>query len=160
MTEIRRVAKTDQTAAALRREFITEMVARYYGRPALEAEVDEELGVRPYDLAVTLLAFDGDEAVGCAGVRERPEYTELKCLYVRPSQRGTGLSSRLVAEAERAAVELGGTKIRLETRGDLIEARRLYARLGYVEIPPYGSDPYTEHSFEKQLSETERMLPQ
>ncbi|HEV7899165.1 MAG TPA: hypothetical protein VGP31_15120 [Planosporangium sp.] len=40
----------------------------------------------------------------------------------------------------------------LETRHDLVEARNLYAKHGYVEIPPYFDDPYAEHWFEKRLA--------
>ena len=34
---------------------------------------------------------------------------------------------------------------------DLVEARRLYARQGYSEIPAYNSGPYAEHWFEKRV---------
>jgi hypothetical protein len=47
---------------------------------------------------------------------------------------------------------LGVTTIRLDTRHDLIEARRLYARHGYAEIEPYSDAPYADHWFEKQLA--------
>ncbi|MEH0973839.1 hypothetical protein V6U77_22190 [Micromonospora sp. CPCC 205546] len=51
--------------------------------------------------------------------------------------------------AGRAA---GVDRIRLDTRGDLVEARALYARHGYREIPAYHDGPYAEHWFEKVLS--------
>jgi ribosomal protein S18 acetylase RimI-like enzyme len=57
-----------------------------------------------------------------------------------------------VAAAERAARELGAARIVLDTRGDLVEARALYARLGYTETGPHNADPYAEHWFAKALS--------
>jgi hypothetical protein len=41
--------------------------------------------------------------------------------------------------------------MRLDTRGDLTEARALYARLGYDEVEPFNDGPYAEHWFEKAL---------
>jgi len=34
----------------------------------------------------------------------------------------------------------------------LVEARRLYARLGYREVPPFNAGQYAEHWFEKTLT--------
>lgn len=49
-------------------------------------------------------------------------------------------------------MDMGLTTARLDTRKDLVEARRLYARNGYVEIPAYNSSPYADHWFEKRLA--------
>jgi hypothetical protein len=40
----------------------------------------------------------------------------------------------------------------VDTRHDLVAARRLYMRQGYVEIPPYSDNPYADHWFEKNLA--------
>lgn len=72
-------------------------------------------------------------------------------MWIRPGARRQGLGARLVSAAERAAAGLGATAVRLDTRSDLTEARRLYERHGYVEIPPYHDDLYAEHFFEKRL---------
>ncbi|PWU62123.1 GNAT family N-acetyltransferase, partial [Micromonospora globispora] len=53
-----------------------------------------------------------------------------------------------VEEQARAA---GADRIRLDTRADLVEARALYARHGYVEIPAFNDGQYAEHWFEKTL---------
>ncbi|MFJ1539801.1 hypothetical protein ACIODS_14790 [Micromonospora chalcea] len=57
--------------------------------------------------------------------------------YGRPEHRGAGG---------------GATRIRLDTRSDLVESRALYARHGYREIPAFTSGPYAQHWFEKSLS--------
>jgi hypothetical protein len=57
----------------------------------------------------------------------------------------------LLAEAERQARELGSAAIRLNTRSDLVEARALYAKHGYAEIPKFGDDRFADQWFEKKL---------
>jgi ribosomal protein S18 acetylase RimI-like enzyme len=57
----------------------------------------------------------------------------------------------LLTAVEQHARAAGAQAIRLDTRADLVEARALYARHGYVEIPAYSHGPYAEHWFEKRL---------
>jgi len=73
-------------------------------------------------------------------------------MFVRPEARGSGVADLLLAAAEQYARGDGASLIRLNTRSDLVEARALYAKHGYQEIPPYGDDPLAEHWFEKQLA--------
>lgn len=161
-------------AAASLRAYLVDIVGRYHGRPATPAEVDEAVAAAADDRlrpphGQFLIARDpgpgaaptaGQQAggcregtvVGCAGVRLlSPKVAELKRVWVRPDARGRGLGAGLLAAAEEAAAGLGATTVRLDTRSDLTEARRLYARHGYVEIAPYHHDPYAEHFFEKRL---------
>jgi hypothetical protein len=42
--------------------------------------------------------------------------------------------------------------MRLDVRGDLVEARAMYAQLGYREVPRFNEHPYVEHWFEKRLA--------
>jgi hypothetical protein len=56
-----------------------------------------------------------------------------------------------MAEIERRAGELGVRELRLDTRSDLVEARRLYEALGYREVAPFGENPYAGHWFAKRL---------
>lgn len=52
---------------------------------------------------------------------------------------------------EATARDRGLNMLRLDTRADLVEARRLYARLGYQEVAPFNDGLYAEHWFEKTL---------
>ncbi|MER7083456.1 GNAT family N-acetyltransferase [Saccharopolyspora kobensis] len=141
----------------LLREYTDEMASRYYGRPATDAEVDEAIaedpnaGLHP-PTGVFLVARAQAELVGCVGIRElEPGIAELKRMYIRPQVRGRGAAARLLAEVEQHAQQLGYRAIRLDTRSDLVEARRLYARHGYQEVPAFNDGPYAEHWFEKAL---------
>ncbi|MFG1760542.1 GNAT family N-acetyltransferase [Micromonospora echinofusca] len=73
-------------------------------------------------------------------------------VYVRPAHRGHGGGAALLAAVASRARAAGADRIRLDTRGDLVEARALYARHGYREIPAYNDGVYAEHWFEKVLS--------
>ncbi|MEV4130454.1 GNAT family N-acetyltransferase [Nocardia sp. NPDC049707] len=145
-------------AAAILRLYLAEMICRYYGRPTDNAEIDRHLaeGHDSDDLTpptgLLLLARRSGEAVGCVGLRRLDAQTlELTRMFVRPDTRGDGAAAELLSSAEVAARELGARTIRLTTREDLVEARALYAKHGYAEIPPYGDDPLADHWFEKKL---------
>ncbi|SIM71480.1 GNAT family N-acetyltransferase [Micromonospora cremea] len=143
-------------ARLLLREYMTEMVVRYHGRPALPGEVDEALAEMPSDdltdpTGVLLLAHRDGDLAGCAGLRWQPDWAELTRVFIRPAHRGTGGGGALLAAVEQQARAVGVDRIRLDTRNDLVEARALYARHGYVEIPAFSHGPYAEHWFEKRL---------
>lgn len=145
-------------AHALLRQYYTELVARYNDRPATEAEVDQVLLEEPSDdlLAPTghfLVARRDGAPMGCLGVRVLDRDTaELTRMFVRAEARGLGVASRLIAAAERAAREiLDASVLRLDTREDLVEARALYTKHGYREIPAYNDSQYADHWFEKKL---------
>ncbi|QNA76796.1 GNAT family N-acetyltransferase [Streptomyces sp. So13.3] len=145
-------------ASALLRQYYVELVARYYDRPATDAEVDQVLlDELSDDLVVPTGHFlvvrrDG-VPMGCLGVRVLDRDTgELTRMFVRSEARGQGVASRLIAAAELAARDiLGVAVLRLDTRKDLVEARALYAKHGYREIPAYNDSQYADHWFEKTL---------
>src|SRR5262249_14199701 len=140
------------------RDYLEDVAGRYYGRPATAQEIDQALALEPGDDlqppgGIFLLAKVDGAVVGCVGVKlldpRTPETAELTKLYVYPGARGSGAGSRLVFAAERAARDLGAKLMRLNTRQDLVEAKRLYARHGYREIERYTTGPYVDHCFEK-----------
>ncbi|SCF11420.1 Ribosomal protein S18 acetylase RimI [Micromonospora viridifaciens] len=143
-------------AATLLREYMAEMVRRWHGRPERPAEVTEALAEMPSDdlarpTGLLVLAHRDGQLAGCAGLRWRPGWAELTRVYVRPAHRGAGGGAALLAAVEAHAGAGGADRIRLDTRADLVEARALYARHGYVEIPAFTEGPYAQHWFEKLL---------
>ncbi|WP_394438330.1 GNAT family N-acetyltransferase [Streptomyces sp. SGAir0957] len=149
-------------AAALWRAYYTEVSDRWYllheghaTDPAdLERGIASESGAQLAAPSGELLIgrYDGEPA-GSAGVRlVAPGVAELTRVYVAREARGTGGAALLVAAAEGAARALGATRVRLDTRADLVEARALYARLGYAETAPHNDDMYAEHWFGKDLT--------
>jgi GNAT superfamily N-acetyltransferase len=154
---VTRVPVDSVEAADLLRLYFTEIVGRYFNRRATSAEADAAIGEDPNDDLVPpsglfLLARLYSNPAGCVGLRLlAPDVIEIKRMYVRPEARGFGGGGQLLAAAEHAGRELGAIAVRLDTRHDLVEARRLYAKHGYVEIPPYSDNPYADHWFEKRL---------
>ncbi|RLK25582.1 acetyltransferase (GNAT) family protein [Micromonospora sp. M71_S20] len=144
-------------ATALLEEYFEEMVRRYHGRPVRPGEVAAAMADDPSDdlaapTGILLVAHLDGRPAGCAGLRYRPGWAELTRVYVRPAHRGHGGGAVLLAAVAERARAAGVDRIRLDTRGDLVEARALYARHGYREIPAYNDGLYAEHWFEKVLS--------
>ena len=139
------------------RAYFADLVSRYHQRPATDEEIDAALAEEPSDdLALPrglfLLAYREQEVIGCGGLRLLPAgLGEVTRLFVVPGARGQGLGALLLDELESAARAHGLSRVRLDTRGDLVEARRLYARHGYAEVPPFSAGPYSEHWFAKSL---------
>ena len=134
------------------------MVGRYQGRPATAAEVDDVVASDPSDdltppSGAFLVARADDAVLGCAGLRLVGEGVgEVKRVFVTPPARGTGLGTRLMLELEVVARRLDVRILRLDTRHDLVEARGLYASLGYAEVAAFNAGPYAEHWFAKPLT--------
>ncbi|MFI6853215.1 GNAT family N-acetyltransferase [Streptomyces sp. NPDC050416] len=149
-------------AAALWRAYYTEVSDRWYllheGRRTDPDELEREIAKEPgADLAPPagqlLIARYGGEPAGTAGVRLVEGTTaELKRVFLREAMRGKGGAALLVRAAEDAARALGARRMILDTRGDLVEARALYTRLGYEETEPHNDDTYAEHWFTKHLT--------
>ncbi|MEU6223050.1 GNAT family N-acetyltransferase [Streptomyces sp. NPDC047042] len=151
-------------AAALWRAYYTEVSDRWYllheGRRTdpdeLEREVAAVSGAElvPPTGQLLVARYEGEPA-GSAGVRLLDATTgELTRVFLHEGVRGRGGASLLVAAAEDAARDLGARYLVLDTRSDLVEARALYARLGYTETEPHNDGQYAEHWFRKDLADT------
>jgi len=158
------------TCGALLRDYYVEVSDRYHqlheGRDSTPDEIESGLPqMRSDDLApptgeflVARRADDAARLVGCVGLRRlrdesRARVAELRRLYVRPELRGAGLGAGLLLCAEEVARVWGVTAMRLSTRLDLVEARALYLRQGWGEVPCFTQDdPYAEVWYAKQLT--------
>jgi GNAT superfamily N-acetyltransferase len=134
----------------LRREFVGELARRYPEQDFSADAVTDELPELDAPGAVWLVVYDGDEPVGCGGLRGLDEHTgEIKWVYLRPSARGRGAGRALLAELEEAARGLGYTRVRLSTGDRQPEALGLYRSAGYLAID---DGPPVLHRLEKQLA--------
>ncbi|MCJ2187456.1 GNAT family N-acetyltransferase [Novosphingobium beihaiensis] len=106
--------------------------------------------------AFSLLAFDGDEAVGLANCftgfstfAARP-LINIHDLAVKPDLRGKGVGRALMQAVEEEARARGACKITLEVLSGNARAKGLYAALGYGN---YALDPEagTAQFWEKKL---------
>jgi len=95
-----------------------------------------------------LLAGSAEASVGCIALRPLADADappdsvgEVKRLYVKPAARGTGLGARLVTTLLDEARAIGYRTLKLDTIEWMRDARRMYARFGFVECSPYYHNP-------------------
>jgi GNAT superfamily N-acetyltransferase len=137
--------------------YFYELITRYQRRPGRTEEVEAAMLEYPSDdlvapTGVFLLARRDDIAVGCIGLRLRPNRVgQVTRMFVLPSQRRRGIGTRLLGELEAVARKHEISRLELDTRDDLVEARRLYERYGFDEVLAFNAAPYAEHWFTKQL---------
>ncbi|MFC9338398.1 GNAT family N-acetyltransferase [Streptomyces sp. NPDC057020] len=144
-------------AAALRRDYLDDVASRYWKRPATREELDEGLTgdgaelLTPPTGQFLVARYEGKPA-GCGGVLLLDEdRAELTRVFLRHAFRGLGGAGALLARLEDEARGLGARRMVLNTRLDLVEARALYTRHGYDEIPAYCTGPYMDIWYGKDL---------
>ena len=117
---------------------------------------EEELAALPGKYARPagrlIVAWDGGP-LGVVAVRPLAEgVAEMKRLYVVPGARGTGLGRRLAEAAIAAARDAGYRAIRLDTLESMRDAKVVYGKLGFCEIPAYYDNPIPgTRYFERRL---------
>lgn len=85
-----------------------------------------------------LILYDGEKAVGCARIFPDGEAGwHIGRVAVLPEYRGKGLGARLVCEAEKRVLELGGKMLCLSAQ---MQAEGFYKKLGYRTV----SEPYLD----------------
>ncbi|MCX4822783.1 GNAT family N-acetyltransferase [Streptomyces sp. NBC_01142] len=144
-------------ASDLRRAYYDDVASRYWQRPATVEEIDEGLAGDGVERLTPptgqfVVGRYGGVAAACGGVLMLDaERAELTRVYLRPAFRGKKGAGLLLEILESEARRLGARRMVLNTRLDLIEARTLYARHGYDEIPAYCSGPYMDIWYGKDI---------
>jgi ribosomal protein S18 acetylase RimI-like enzyme len=88
------------------------------------------------------LARGADGIAGCIALRSLDRDTaEMKRLYVKPSHRGQGLGLALARHVIETARAMGYATLKLDTLPTMVEAQRMYERLGFVDAAPYNENP-------------------
>jgi putative acetyltransferase len=137
-------------------------------REAQQLEINDLRPVGPgisassANVPVFLVAYDGNEPVGCGGLRPLdsqglPGQTEVKRMYVVPSRRGSGevtVALSVLEALERSAKAHGRTVLKIETSKAMAQARKFYEKHDYVRCDVFGGYRGSEHSvcYEKHLA--------
>jgi DNA-binding MarR family transcriptional regulator/ribosomal protein S18 acetylase RimI-like enzyme len=139
-------------AQACIQAYLDELDARFEGGFDAARSVSADPGeLVPPRGAFVVARLEG-EAVACGGLKRIADgMGEIKRMWVAPDARGLGIAQRVLDALEAHAVAMGLRTLRLDTNGNLVEARALYDRNGYIEIPAYNDNPYAHHWFEKSL---------
>jgi putative acetyltransferase len=90
------------------------------------------------DVLFAVVRSTAGVAEGCCAIVIKPDYGEVKRLYVRPQARGLGFARRLIETLEQKAADRGCRTFMLETGPNQPEALILYERLGYQCRGPFG----------------------
>ena len=130
------------------------------------------------NIPIFLVAYKGDEAVGCGGLRPLGPQglegeAEIKRMYVVPSERahknrearyeggqevngdrGKSVALVVLEALEQAARDHGWMTMKLETSKAMIDARKFYQKYDYVECEDiFGAYKGSDHAicYEKPL---------
>lgn len=90
-----------------------------------------------YDMAATSIIIEDDTEIGWMAVRHHLDHVELEHLYLDQSHQGRGIGSAIL-RGIIAKAEASDLPLRLST-AKMNRARRLYRRLGFIEV---GSDEF------------------
>jgi len=86
-----------------------------------------------------IVAYQNNEPLGCGAFKKYDgETVEIKRMFVLPEGRGKKIASKVLAELEQWANELGYKKCILETGATFKDAVGLYKNANYAVIPNYG----------------------
>jgi len=139
----------------LMREYAQFLNASVGGEHICVASLEEELAGLPGEYAeptgAVLLAFENGVPAGCVALKPlklaqslRPDERacEMKRLWVRPAQQGTGLGRKLAEAIIEAASERGYTAMYLDTMPQSMQAAyRLYGSMGFTAVDRYTQNP-------------------
>ena len=94
-----------------------------------------------------LVAEDGGEVIGCCTLIPREGHAYFGMFAVRPGLQGGGVGSRLLARAEKLAVDQGLAYVEMtviSTRKELVD---FYLRRGFVDTGERRPFPYGDARF-------------
>tara|TARA_R110001632_G_scaffold34766_5_gene88186 strand:- start:6110 stop:6559 length:450 start_codon:yes stop_codon:yes gene_type:complete len=90
-----------------------------------------------------VVAYKEGIPIGCGAFRKVDDSSvEIKRMYVKPNERGSGVAKEILNFLETWAKENKFQRCILETGDRQVEAVRFYQKLGYYRIPNY--EQYTE----------------
>lgn len=110
---------------------------------------------KTHNIKYVIVAYENDLPVGCGSIREfSAGIMEVKRMYVELEQRGKGIATAILQQLELWALELGYSKLVLETGRNQPEAIALYGKNNYQLIPNFGKyqNVYNSVCFEKILA--------
>jgi GNAT superfamily N-acetyltransferase len=90
-----------------------------------------------------LVAVEGVHLLGCCFVRQEQHALYLGKLAVHARERGRGVGRALLAAAEARARSLGLTRLRLETRIELVDNHATFAAWGFERTAENSHPGYT-----------------
>jgi GNAT superfamily N-acetyltransferase len=157
---------------ALMREYAHFLNESVGGQHICVESLEEELAALPGSYAEpagsVLLAFENDAPAGCVALKplkltqpSHPEERacEMKRLWVRPTQQGTGLGRKLGEAIMESARQRGYTAMYLDTMPHSMPAAyRLYCSMGFTAVDRYNQNPVLRQSDALEIAFLRREL--
>ncbi len=147
-TSIRRATTADLTEI---RRLITDAYTKYIeriGRPPAPMTADYAAALEHSRVWVL---ESGGAIVGALVTEDRTDHLLLETVAVAPGAQGSGYGRLLLERAERDAVELGLTEVRLYTNEAMTENLSFYPRHGYRETGRAQQDGFRRVYFSKTV---------
>jgi GNAT superfamily N-acetyltransferase len=114
------------------------LIDAYFDAGAFEDELATLPGEYAAPDGALLLAYDEGAAAGCVALRRLDAAAcEMKRMFVYPQFHGRGLGRALGEAIVREGRNAGYSLMRLDTSVRQVEAKQLYAKLGFRTIDPY-----------------------
>jgi GNAT superfamily N-acetyltransferase len=155
----------------LMREYATYLNASVGGEhicvESLEKELEDLPGAYAEPGGTVLLAFMQEEPAGCVALKpltipssKREERAcEMKRLWVRPRQQGTGLGRKLAEAIVESALARGYTAMYLDTMpASMPAAYRLYLSMGFAPVERYNENPVLRQAESLEIAWLRREL--
>lgn len=108
-------------------------------------------------------ARDGEQLLSCGALQQMdPFHAEIKSMRTTPAARGRGVATLLLERIVAEARHRGYKCLYLETGSHefFAPARRLYARQGFTQCPPFGSYVPDPHSVFMLLELSDNYQPE
>jgi GNAT superfamily N-acetyltransferase len=150
-----REARSDEAAPLL--ELLARAFREYDGRldppSGVHRETVASIAARLREGGALVCEVQGALA-GCVFYATKSDHLSVGRLAVLPEHRRRGIGELLLRSAERRAMELGLSRVRLGVRVPLVNLRAYYEARGYVPIAYRSHDGYTAPTYvemEKRL---------
>jgi putative acetyltransferase len=146
---IRKIEKKDNAAVAqLIRAVFDELHIPKVGTAYEDVYLDFMFEEYSKDKSAYFVVEYNSKVVGAAGVapleNEAPTICELQKMYFLPETRGLGIGSAMMATCLQTAKEIGFEQCYLETMPFMLDAQKLYKKVGFENIDaPMGSTGHT-----------------
>ena len=120
---------------------IAELETICFSDPWSEKSIGSELENK---LSFWLVAMEGDRVAGYVGSQTVLDETDMMNIAVHPDYRRKGIAEALVTALIARLREQGSTSLMLEVRASNEPARKLYEKMGFVQVgrrPNYYRNP-------------------
>ena len=147
---IRKIEQKDNIAVGnIVRSVLLELGAPKVGTAYEDPSVDFMYETYQKENAIYLVVESEGKVIGGAGIQQLDNGEETICelqkMYFLPEARGLGLGSKIIALCLEKAKAFGFKKCYLETMPFMIDAQKLYKKMGFYNID--GSMGNTGHTY-------------